>query len=218
MKTDNYLIDSLLADAETEAAKLIADAEDQSKKRLEMVIIQEEKILEEAGIRAEARIETLDTSREFSLKVGKKQMLLKIQEKLFHAVMSELRDQFSKLIESDDYAEVVKGWIIEAAIGLDSAAIEVNASQYERKLIDKPMLDAAVAKVHDFEGRDVKITLAKGTPLSEPGIVCRDRSGRLQFDNRIESRIKRYESYIRKIIAGKLLNPGLHPEQIVNEV
>ena len=70
-------------------------------------------------------------------------MSLKEQELLFEAATSEAFRRLAEWVKDPGYREILKGWIVEAAVGLEAEKALVATSQAEARHMDDALLREA---------------------------------------------------------------------------
>ena len=125
------------------------------------------------------------------------------QEKIYGEFFSRLRDRLLSLPDTTGYREILRGWIVEASIGLGAEKVEILASGKERELIDHKLLKEVEAAVHKSTRRRIELNLST-EEIEGRGVFLRDETGRLAFDNRIDARIRRSRRDLVRTIADAL--------------
>jgi len=197
---DKSLVNAILHDAEEEARRIAEKAEKQRKQKLETAAATEEHILEEARKTAERQIDALKKAFDSSTTVALRRIKLNSEERIYSYVLERVREKIKSLISAKNYREILTQWIAEAAIGLGTEKCLVNASETEKKLIGDKVLKTAEDIVLNISNRQVDISISPEEPVFGQGVVIKDPAGRLSFDNRVETRIERYQDKIRKLI------------------
>ncbi len=197
------LIKSILAEAGSEAEKIISQAEEAAAKRRKSMAGQVETIEKKAKTQVEQRLADENVHAESAIKVQLRRMELNLRQKAIDAIIRKVRELMAKRMADPGYDEVLKSWIIEAALGLDAGSMTVNASktEYDRAGV---LLGDAEKQIAAIDGRKVELVLEKGDPLIGQGIVVRSKDGRMAFDNRVLTRIKRYREQIHSRIMNRL--------------
>lgn len=200
------LVSDILEEARKEVEKITSDADREALKRIEAaekragaVRSQNVKEIEErsARIRAEAL-------RRADLEI--RRMSLKEQELLFEAATSEAFRRLAEWVKDPGYREILKGWIVEAAVGLEAEKALVATSQAEARHMDDALLREAGKRVYDLTGRKVVLSSAPGFPTAGQGIVLSDESGKRAFNNLVQTRLVRYASEVRAVIHKELFS------------
>ena len=102
------------------------------------------------------------------------------------------------------YRDVLKAWIVEAALGLRASEATVLATAAEMALIDDDLLAQTSAEVSRIAGTPVRLTRSKDWPANHQGVVLTSADRRTAFNNQVVTRLERYKGEIRKLIYGAL--------------
>jgi vacuolar-type H+-ATPase subunit E/Vma4 len=213
------LIAGIDADARAESERLLKEAHKAARERVEAAEAQSERLLEEARTKSEAQAENVRARMRSSMRMEQKRATLKVREEALRGVLQAARNRLaalaaprrsSKGADTDppgggeapgaDYRQILLGWIVEAAIGINVPEAEVNVSQEERRVLDDKLLREAERTVKELTGRKVTLKAAEGNPLVGQGVVLRSADGRLEFNNQVSTRLLRLQSEIRKIV------------------
>jgi vacuolar-type H+-ATPase subunit E/Vma4 len=194
------LIAGITADAKAESDRLLSEARQAAEERVKAAEAQAAGILREAGEKAGAQAEAIRSQARSAMRMEAKRTSLKVREEALRRVLAAAREQLAALAERKEYREVLRAWIVEAAVGLGVPEATVNASARERELVDGTLLKEAEREVTSLTGRTVSLQPAQGEPLVGQGVVLRSSDGRLQYNNQVSTRLLRYQSEIRKIV------------------
>ena len=194
------LINGITHDAGAEAEALISGAKQYVAERLAACETRLAEIRKEAEDMLAKQSDEIRRSVQSSAAVEKRRLALRIREKIISEIMSRVKQQLAALITGPGYAETLAGWILEAAIGLNSREATVNASLKEREFINGKMLSEVEKKTAELTSRKVKLQLVGGEPLRHQGVVLTSMDGRTAFNNQVQTRLLRYQSEIRKMI------------------
>jgi vacuolar-type H+-ATPase subunit E/Vma4 len=202
------LIAGITRDAEAEAERLLEEAREAAEERLQAAEGQGARILEEARAKAETQARTVHAQATSALRMESKRAALKVREEVLRRVLQAARDRLAAMVETPagarvsgggaSYGQILLGWIVEGAIGLNVPEAEVNVSARERAFLEPELLRQAERTVKELTGRTVALKPAKGDPLPAQGVVLRSADGRLEFNNQVSTRLLRYQSEVRK--------------------
>ncbi|MBN1837034.1 MAG: hypothetical protein JW820_14355 [Spirochaetales bacterium] len=199
------LIAGIRRDARAEAERLIDEARAAAEERVKAAEVQAAGILEEARGKAEAQAKSLHAQAVSAARMEARRTSLKVREEALRRVLQAVRERLGELAgapadKDGGYRDVLLGWVVEAAIGLNVPEATVNVSAQERRFLDEKLLREAQARVEELTGRKVALTPAEGDPLVGQGVVLRSADGRLEFNNQVSTRLLRYQSEIRKLV------------------
>jgi vacuolar-type H+-ATPase subunit E/Vma4 len=194
------LVEGIASDARAEAAKIIAAAEQEAEGRRKAAASQAASILEEARRRAQETVHGIKRQGEQTAAVETRRMGLRVREEISQRVATGAGRKLAGMIGSPAYRDVLKGWIVEATLGLNAPEAEVLASGPEMAEVDDALLAAAAAEVKRLSGVTVRLSRSAGHPLVGQGVVITAGDGRTAFNNQVATRMERYQSEIRKLI------------------
>ena len=194
------IAEGILEDAEREARKVIAEAEKAKAERVAAATAQTERIRRETERNAEDRLESISRQADSAVTVAIRRSQLKSRETFLRKAGEGAAKRMAKLIDEPQYREILVRWIAEAAAGLNTDAAVVNASSRERGLIDEDVLHRASEQARELTGRLPVLSVSTDPPLPEQGVMLFAADGRTAYDNRVSTRMRRYNSEIRTIV------------------
>ena len=198
------LVSGMEQEAQQEADKVIAGAQKEAERKILYTEQQVESILNEAAKRADAQAEKIRQQALSGVAVEAKRRSMNIQEDMHREVLHRAVSKLEMLADTDGYREVLSGYIVEAAVGLDVSAARVNASEHERSMITRELLVEAEKRVKKVTGKNVRLTLSGEPPLRKQGVVLTSEDNRTAYDNRIDTRLIRKSEEIRQYIHERL--------------
>jgi len=200
----------LSKDKKSSSEVLCREIEEQSKEEAKAVLDQAEKekerILKEAQDeisrfqaenkkKAEMQAENIRKKVLSGVHLEIKRQRLRNREETISRILQAVKDKFENYRKTDMYLSFVKKLVIEGIQALDSDKIEIIPGKVEKQLLKNNVL-----KEIEKEAKSIglKIHLAMSDEiLSEGGVVLRSLNGRMRFDNRFSTRIKRVEETMR---------------------
>lgn len=194
------LLSGITQEAEEEVSRISEEAERQAKEIVEGGRKKADTIRHEAEAKGKQQYNEILKKNSQAIEAEQRKIRLKAEEELFAKALGRVKAKLRALSERSDYSSILKGWIVEAAIGLSEEPLTVNASGAEMRLITDDLLRQAEAEVESLTGRTVKIARADAPPLQKQGILLIAREGRLAFNNLVEARLQRYSTVIRRMI------------------
>ncbi|MFO7731382.1 MAG: V-type ATP synthase subunit E family protein [Spirochaetia bacterium] len=194
------LLSGITEQAEVEVKKIAEDAERQAKEIVEGARKRAETIHQDAEEKGRKQAEGILKKNAQAIEAEQRKLRLKAQEELFDKAMGRVKEKLQELTERPDYPSILKGWIVEGALGLSEDALKVNASKRELGMITDNLLREVEADVKTVTGRSVKIERTDQPPLQKQGIFLTAREGRLAFNNLADARLERYSTVIRRMI------------------
>jgi F-type H+-transporting ATPase subunit b len=189
---------SELAKEETE--RILTEARRQAAEIVEGAKIKAATILREAEERAEKQAEAIKLKYRQLIETERRKIRLQVQEELYSMAMDMVRGGIARLRTEPDYKDVLKGWIVEGALGLDRDRIYVNAPKEERRLLRADVLADCGKEASRLSGREVKIELSSDPPTVRQGVFLSAGDGRIAFNNEVDARLQRRSAEIRRMI------------------
>ncbi len=207
------LLTGIEADARDEEQRTIREAEQQAAEKRKYAQKKADALLEEARQRGRRQADTILRRAASAADLEAKRRFMSFRAQAVQNILDRVEQKLQAMVDRQEYASILKRWIVEAAIGLDVEAAEVGASQAERALITDSLLAQAAADVAAKIGRQVSLRLSEGRPLSFQGIILTAASGRIAFNNQVKTRMSRNEREIRRLVYTALFtdNPEEQP-------
>ncbi|MDA3811958.1 MAG: V-type ATP synthase subunit E family protein [Spirochaetaceae bacterium] len=199
------LLSGIAAEAENEAKLLLAEAEKNKTQKLASAKMRETRLIEESREKGEKQAAVIRKLAASSIAVELRKLALKREENLFSQIIKAVRQQFLEFTDSQNYKDALIGWIAEGAIGIGTDKINIHASEKVLPFLAPDLLKKTEEVVLRTIGKNVTFSPVKDEGIDDCGVILKDQTGRLLFDNRVEARLRRYEHHIRGIIARELL-------------
>ncbi len=199
-KGGNDLITGIKQDARAEAEKILDDAQRIIGERRAASENQAEAILKDAKKKADEQIKAIRRNTASAIAVETHRISLRVRDQIIRTVLDRIKENLKCMIEKPEYRQVLVGWIVEAAIGLNVPEAEVSVSALETKAFDDSILSEAEVKVRELTGRKVSLKKSPGDPPLAQGIVLKAANKPIIFNNQVQTRLLRYQSEIRKLI------------------
>lgn len=193
------LLEGIAEEARREAEKIREEAERQAEEIVRGAERRAKQSIAEAESRAEEQTETIRSRSRQRIEAERRRLRLEAEERLFSKAYDMLKSRLEKMKTSEEYPEILRQLIVEGALGLGVAEAKVNASTDERSLLGDALL-AQAEKELEALGMEVSLSLSDKSPLDGQGVVVEDTDGRLSFNNRMDARMKRYATEIRRMI------------------
>ena len=194
------ILSGIAEDADTQVAAVIAEAEKIADERIHFAKQKAENIRKEAREKAAEQAEQIKQTVLSGIKVTLKREKMAMQDKLLQNILSRVRIKLSSTISSAEYRETLIDWIVEAAIGLDADAAQVNASSAELPLIDAPLLQQATSHIALLRNKTVQLSLSGVRPLDTQGVVVTAEDKRTAFNNQVVTRMRQMDRQIRNLV------------------
>jgi vacuolar-type H+-ATPase subunit E/Vma4 len=209
-ESSSELLKSILQSAEAEARTTLETADSRAEETVDSAREKAARILNEADKKALAHRKEVKKNSGSSLNLLQSRQELKNSQKLYIEVQNRVKRRLKDLSESDSYRALLKGFVMEATLGLGESSEEgdfiINGGSLERDLMNSGFLKEVKEELKKRFGEDHSFVLFSGPALPEQGVEITDRSGRRAFRNSFSARMLRYEKEIRELIDTRLYN------------
>ncbi len=202
------IVAGILADADAEAVRIAAEAEAYAAQSAARAADQAATIAREAAAKSEAQAAVIQADTLAKATIESRKRSLRLQESLSGVIVERAVSTIAATVAGLGYRDILRGWIVEAAIGLSSEAATVNASMNELPLIDEDLLRAAESEGLAATGKATRLRRVEGDPVIGQGVYLLAEGGRLAYDNRVATRFERNKADIRKLIYKALNDEG----------
>ena len=194
------LISGIQTDAQTEEERIAAEAAQQAEEKRRYAQQKAQSILDEAKQKADQQALVIRRKILSDCDIAVKRQALHLRDTVMHDITRRVEQKFDALRSDPAYRAMLTEWIIEAAIGLQADAAVVNASQGEKDMIDAAMLSEAADTVQKLTGKTVTLSVSDQEPLSGQGPTLTSCDGRVAFNNQVQTRLRRKQRDIQKLI------------------
>ncbi len=208
LEEERNLLAGIAREADRKAAEIEEEAASYARTRAEAARTQAGEILRKAEETAAAQCESVRRNAESRAAVEARKTSLRIRDRLIQDTLDAARRVVAEAEERPGYAEVLRLWIVEAAVGLSAPEARVNASREELPRITDALLREAEREVQEFTGKPVRLSRVEGDPLPAQGVVLTAPDGRLAYNNQVPTRFLRAQSEIRKRMHAVLFGEG----------
>ncbi len=195
----------IIEDAKKQAENILEDAKKQAEEKIRFARKQAESIINEAEEKAFEQIKSIEKRYESFIELERKKRKIKLRESIYNMVIDGVKKRLREMVELPEYKEILKDWIIEAAIGLGENRGVVKTSKDEMKIIDKRLIDEVTSKLQKRYNLDTEINLCKDDYINGQGVMLFSSDGRRAFNNEVSTRILRKQRKIQQIIYDYLL-------------
>lgn len=192
---------------------VMSDAREEAEQTLNEAKAKAEGIRQEAREEAEAaRSRVLERARKEAeqahsqaiavAQLKARTMELEQREKLLENVFSEARQKLNTVQSDSDYEQVAERLLRESLKQLNSKEARVQADKATQKIFTTSMLEKV--------SKDLNVKIQLGDALEQgTGVVVETMDGHRQFDNTLETRLKRMQEALRtpvyRILMGETL-------------
>ncbi len=191
------LISGIEKDARKRAEEIIGEARKRAEEKIRFAKQKVKSILDEADARAKEQSESVRKKVLGGMSLEAKRRSMKLRDSVLQAVIARAREKLNALVQKPDYKNILKDWIVEAALGLGTDRAVVHTTEVEKKMIDAKLLYAAENEVKKITGRPVSISLPDGPPLSGQGVLLSSSDGKTAFNNQVSTRLLRKQRDIQ---------------------
>lgn len=184
------LSDAVLNGARGDAEQILADARAKAEairqQAAEQAAAERAKIIEKASIEAErVRSQAIATTQ-----LKARTIELEQREKLLDKVFQTAGEKLASAQQGNDYEKTAQRLLREALTQIGASSVKVHVDQATGKFITKSVIE------HLSKEMNVKIQLSE--PLTQgTGVVVETEDGHRQYDNTLETRLKRMRDTLR---------------------
>jgi len=193
---------AVLSDVQGDAEQVLAEAKTKSEgikqRAQEQAEDERAKILEQASMEAErVRGQAVATSQ-----LKARTMLLEQREKLLEEVFDTAEKRLSSVLRGSDYEQTAQRLLREALLQLGATSVMVRADEETLKTLSTSDI-GSISKELQMQ---VKMgeTLEKGL-----GVIAETEDGHRQYDNTLETRLKRMKDTLRATVYRILMGEAL---------
>lgn len=123
------------------------------------------------------------------------------------SVKAEMRERFTRLAESEDYLEVLGGWLADGVAVLSEGDLVARFNAADRQRLDGQWQEFVAKAVPG-----VTVTLDEETGSFLGGVLVRTSDDSVRMDNTFEGRLERFDEQINQAIAETLFPGGMAAE------
>jgi len=187
----NSNAEQILAEARTKAGEIRVRAQEQAE-------AERARILDQAKVEAErVRSQAVAITQ-----LKARTMELEQREKIIENVFETARQNLASVQDGSGYEQITQLLLREALNQLGAPAARIRADESTRKFLTSGMLDKISA--------ELKIQLTQGETLKKGvGVIVETVDGRRQYDNTLETRLKRIQDTVRSPVYHILMGEPL---------
>ena len=194
------LISGIENDAKQEASRILEDAKKTVSDKQLSKEMQANSIKRDTDKKIDQQVSVIEKNKLSAISVESKRIELKVREKIVTNITNKVKEKIAEKAESPSYPEILRGWILEAAIGLGEEEAVINGSQKELKIMTDSFLRETEKKYNALTGRNLSLKRTEKNPLFVQGIILLSKDNRTAFNNQVPTRLMRYQSEIMKMI------------------
>jgi V/A-type H+-transporting ATPase subunit E len=183
--------EQILAEAKTKAEQIRQRAQEQAD-------AERAKILEKASVEAErVRSQVIATNQ-----LKSRTMLLEQREKLLEQVFDSAKQRLPSVLRGSDYGQTAQRLFKEALLQLGAGTAMVRA--------DEETLKSLTTSVLEKMSKETEMKIQLGDPLDKGlGVIAETEDGHRQYDNTLETRLKRMQETLRTSVYRILMGEAL---------
>lgn len=192
----------IIQQAEADAEKILAEAKAKAEQirnhAQEVVAADKKRILEQAKNDADRiRGQAIATAQ-----LNARTLILESREKLLVSVFESSMEKITSVQNYSDYPAIVETLALEAITQLNVKKVILHADKVTNDLLKDSILKNISTK---FDG-----TIELGEPLKKgTGIIAETADGHLNYDNTLETRLRRLEGELRSPVYHLLMGETL---------
>lgn len=193
---------AIMEQARSEADQMLADAKtkaEEIRKRAEQRAAEERKAILS---RVSQEAERIHGQKIATAQMKARTMQLEHREKLLEKVFDEAQKELVGIQQWTEYPEIAETLLREALMQIRAEVVEVQADEKTLSLLKRGALDK-VAK-------ELNTQITVGAPLERGiGVIVKTADGHLQYDNTLETRLRRMKSSLRSPVHHLLMGEAL---------
>ena len=193
---------AVLSDVQGDAEQILAEAktkaEEIRQRAQEEAEAERTKILEQASVEAErVRSQVVATNQ-----LKARTRLLEQREKLLEEVFDTAKQRLPAVLRGSDYEQTAQRLFREAILQLGGNAAMLRA--------DEETLKSLTTGVLEKMSKETEMKIRLGDPLDKGlGVIAETEDGRRQYDNTLETRLKRMQDTLRTSVYRILMGEAL---------
>ena len=193
---------AVLSDVQGDAEQILAEAKKKAEgirqRAQEQAEAERAKILEQASVESErVRGQVVATSQ-----LKARTRLLEQREKLLEEVFDTAKQQLSSVLRGSDYEKTAQRLLKEALLQLGGSTAIVRADEETLKSLTESVLEDL--------SKETQMQIKLGDPLEKGmGVIAETEDGHRQYDNTLETRLKRMQDTLRTSVNRILMGEAL---------
>ena len=193
---------AVLNEVQGDAEQILEEAKEKAegikKRAQEQAEAERAKILEQASVESErVRSQVVATSQ-----LKARTRLLEQREKLLEEVFDTAKQRLSSVLRGSDYEKTAQRLLREALLQLGGDTAIVRA--------DEETLNALTTSVLEDISKETQMQIKLGDPLEKGlGVIAETEDGHRQYDNTLETRLKRMQDTLRTSVNRILMGEAL---------
>ena len=184
---------AVLDEARAQAEKILAEArlkaDDLRRQAREQAAAERAKVITQATLETERlRSQTVAITQ-----LESRTLALDQREKLLLSVFESAREKLPEVQRDPEYKRIAPRLLREALLQLGAASATVHADKATQKILTAALLEKI--------SKELKVRAQMGKPLKNGiGVIVETGDGRRQYDNTLETRLKRMQDTLRSSV------------------
>ena len=181
---------AIMAEARDDAEHLLVEARARAETIRKQAQEQADQIKKEILDRAKQEADQVRSQNVATTQLKARTNQLEQREKLLDKVFTTAMEDLSSVQKWTDYPEITQNLLREAILQLRADQIVVRADKTTQAVLSQPVLQALET--------ELKVQISMGEPLEQgTGVMVETSNSRLQFDNTLETRLRRTQNSLR---------------------
>lgn len=203
---DREIINSILADAESQAKRAIADAELSAAEEMDRAQKAAQDIRNDILTKADDRAKKVRAREIATAKIEAKRTVLRAREEAVSDLFTQIEQQLAAIRKDPTrYAEALKNLAIEGVCGVGEPDMILRLSSSDRSLADGAFLSELRSKAGQSSGVEPKIAVESAGADLGGGCIVASTAGRVVYDNTFPRRLERMRQELRTRIVRELM-------------
>lgn len=199
------LIESILAEARSQADALAAEAEAAAKGILDQSRGEAESLGIEIQAKAAKDARVLIDRECAKARVEVRRVLRRAREEAVNKVLGRIEKALGEIRgDAPRYRALMTGLLAEAVVGTGSREVIALVAAADREVVDEPLLEEVRKRVGDLGGNNVTIRVQFEDADLGGGCIGLEPGGRVRLDNTFPRRLKEIRRQLRLLISAEI--------------
>ena len=183
-------VELILQQARKDAAEIRGEAEKkaQAKKLSILAKGQQQAEREQQRVLADAKMQV-------------KREIFDVKEDLIKKAFGDAEERLKKMAGTSEYEGTLKKLIVESGVVVGGGPLEVLVRKQDKALFSGEILAGLAEEISKASGKDTSLDLSEDVITAIGGAIVRSKSGKIEADNTIESRMNRIRNELRFNVA-----------------
>lgn len=181
---------AIMAEARDDAEHLLTDARARAETIRKQAQEQADQVKKEILDRAKQEADQVRSQNVATTQLKARTSQLEQREKLLDQVFSTAMEDLPSVLKWTDYPEIAQNLLREAILQLRANQVVVRADQATQAVLTQAALQSLE--------QELNVKISMGEPLAQgTGVMVETNNSRLQFDNTLETRLRRMQNSLR---------------------